>query len=71
MPTWISIDQDEQHGPQLVEADDNFMRENVGAVGEGPQQSSDHIHTRKCEKDAFMQACVRKESLKSGGLSRK
>ena len=40
------------------------MRENVGVGGEGHQQSSDHSHTSKCGKDAFMQACVRKESLK-------
>ena len=48
----------------MVEMDYNFMRENVGVGGEGHQQSSNHIHTSKCGKDAFMQACVRTGELK-------
>ena len=43
------------------------MRENVGVGGEGHQQSSDHSHTSKCGKDAFMQACVRTGELKKWG----
>ena len=54
MPTWIFIDRDEQHGPQRVEEDDNFMRENVGVGGEDQQQSPNYIHTRKSGRDDFI-----------------
>ena len=41
--------------------------ENVAVGGEGHQQSSNHIHTSKCGKDAFMQVCVRTGELKKWG----
>ena len=41
--------------------------ENVAVRGEGHQQSSNHIHTSKCGKDAFIQACIRTGALKKWG----
>ena len=41
--------------------------ENVAVGDEGHQQSSNHIHTSKCGKDAFIQACVRTGALKKWG----
>ena len=38
--------------------------ENVGVGGKDAQQSSDHIHTSKNGKDAFMQVCVRTGEFK-------
>ena len=42
--------------------------ENVGVGVEDHQQSSDHIHTSKRGKDAFMQACVSTGELKKRGI---
>ena len=39
--------------------------ENVGVGGDDHQQSSDHVHTSECEKDAFTQVCVRTRELKN------